>query len=202
MTYAALDDRAALAARVRDHLGQDHRYEHTVRVAQCAEELALAHGFDARKAYLAGMLHDLARLYPGERLIAECEARAMPVDAFERANPVVLHARLGAELARELFGVTDPEILSAIAKHTTGAAQMSPLDCALYLADSVEPGRKHAERAAQWELALRDMPAAMRAVIGSSLGYLAEKGIPPAPQTLAAAETFGLHCKEERASAS
>ncbi len=32
----------------------------------------------------------------------------------------LLHARLGAALARELFGVEDREVLSAIEKHTTG----------------------------------------------------------------------------------
>jgi len=194
---------AELARRVRAHIDQEHRYAHTVRVARCAELLAQRHGFDARKARLAGMLHDLARLYSGPRLLAECQARAMPIEEFERRNPVVLHARLGAAIARESFGVRDPEVLSAIAKHTTGAADMSPLDCALYLADSLEPGRKHPERAEQWELAKRDMREAMRAVMRSSFSHLAEKGIPAAPQTVAAAKAFGVHPqKEVRASAS
>jgi len=181
-----------LARRVRAQIGQDHRYEHTVRVARCAEVLAQRHGFDAGKARLAGMLHDLARLYPAERLVAECEARGMPIDAFEREHPVVLHARLGAAIARESFGVDDPQVLSAIEKHTTAAAEMSPLDCALYLADGLEPGRKYVERAALWEIALRDLPEAMRATIEFSFAHLAKKGLPVAPQTVAAARTFGI----------
>ena len=119
MTQAQLED------RVREHLGQEHRYEHSLRVAQCAGELALRHGVDAPKARLAGLLHDLARLYSPERLIAECESRDMPIDENERAHPMLLHARLGAALARELFGVEDDDVLSAIAKHTTGAPEMS-----------------------------------------------------------------------------
>ena len=95
------------------------------RVARCADVLAQRHGLDARRARLAGMLHDLARLYSAERLLAECEARGMPIDAFERANPVVLHARLGAAIAAETFGVHDRQVLSAIEKHTTAAAAMS-----------------------------------------------------------------------------
>jgi predicted HD superfamily hydrolase involved in NAD metabolism len=197
MTYAEL------ARRVRAQIDQAHRYEHTVRVARCADVLAQLHGFDARKARLAGMLHDLARLYSGPRLIAECEARSMPIDDFERANPIVLHARLSAAIAREDFGVQDPDVLSAIAKHTTGAAEMSPLDCAVYLADSVEPGRKHPERAGQWALAKADLREGMRAVLRSSFAHLAEKGIPAAPQTVAAARAFGVYPEEEvRASAS
>jgi len=153
---------AQLANRVREHLGQHHRYAHSVRVARCADELAQRHGLDARKARLAGLLHDLARLYSPERLIAECEARGLPITSEAREHPVLLHAPLGAALARERFGVEDADVLSAIAKHTTGAAQMSPLDRAVYLADSLEPERSFPERAELWELALRDLEAATR----------------------------------------
>ncbi len=142
------------------------------------------------------MLHDLARLYPAERLLRECEQRGMPVDAFERAHPIVLHARVGAAVACESFGVCDQSILDAIAKHTMAAETMSPLDCALYLADGLEPARSFPERAALWALAQSDLQAAMRATLASSLAYLHRKGIPVAPQTAAAARAFGLTNEE------
>jgi predicted HD superfamily hydrolase involved in NAD metabolism len=177
---------------VRAHLDQEHRYEHVVRVARCAELLAMRHGASATKARVAGMLHDIARLYPAKRLLHECEMRRMPVDAFERAHPIVLHARLGAEIAREAFGVHDPEILSAIAKHTVGSADMSVLDCAVYLADALEPGRNFDEREALWRLALVDLEGAMIATIENSLAHLRSKGLESAPQTLAALGAFSL----------
>jgi len=142
------------------------------------------------------MLHDLARLYSAEQLVRECEERRMPIDAFERAHPIVLHARLGAIIARESFGVCDQSILDAIAKHTVAAETMSPLDCALYLADGLEPARSFPERAAHWALAQNDLNAAMRATLASSLAYLHRKGIPVAPQTAAAARAFGLTNEE------
>lgn len=193
------EDFTQLLARVRAHLAQDHRYAHSVRVARCAEVIAAQHGIDARKARLAGLLHDLARLYSPTRLIAECEARAMPIDAIERSHPVLLHARLGAALAREDFGVEDGEVLSAIEKHTTAAATMSPLDCAVYLADSLEPGRDFPERAGLCRLAKRDLDEAMRGVLLATLEHNARHSRPSAPATLAAARSFGL---EVRASAS
>ena len=164
-----------------------------------ADTIAQAHDLDARAARTAGLLHDLARLYSAERLIAECEARGMPIDAFERANPIVLHARLGAELAGELFEVRDPRVLSAIAKHTVGAAQMSPIDCAVYLADGLEPGRDFPERAALASLAHRDLSGAMRATLEASVRYVQKQGMAVAPQTAAAGRTFGVpeevfHC--------
>jgi predicted HD superfamily hydrolase involved in NAD metabolism len=164
-----------LRRRVREHIGQQHRYQHSVRVARCAEELARRHGVDARKARLAGMLHDLARLYTPERLLAEASARGFIIGDAEREHPMLLHARLGAALAREEFGVEDDDVLSAIEKHTTGATAMSPLDCVVYLADSLEPNRSFAERGTLWELALRDLGAATRETMRHSEEHHARK---------------------------
>lgn len=183
---------ATLSARVRQHLGQDHRYAHVVRTARAAELLAAKHGVDTTKARVAGMLHDLARLYTATRLIDECEMRQMPIDAFAREHPIVLHAPLSARLAEESFGVHDPAILSAIAKHTVADAAMSSLDCVLYLADGLEPGRDFSDRAELWAIAERDLSAGMRAMIGASMRYLTKKGLPVAPETAAAARAFGL----------
>jgi predicted HD superfamily hydrolase involved in NAD metabolism len=178
------------ARRVRAHLGQDHRFAHTLRVARTAAALAQAHGIDPLPARLAGLFHDLARLYSGERLLRECGERGLAIDAFEQANPVVLHARLGAELAREDFGVTNEAILGAIRKHTVAGATMSPLDAIVYLADGLEPGRDYPERAGFLELAFRDLDAAMVAVIENSLAYLRSRGLAAAPPTLDALAAY------------
>ena len=183
---------AQLAREVETSIGQDHRYAHSVRVARAADLLAQRHGLDTRKARLAGLLHDLARLYSPQRLIAECEVRGLSIDGAERAHPTLLHAKLGAAIARERFGVDDGEVLSAIEKHTTGAGEMSPLDCVVYLADSLEPGRSFPERAGLWRLACEDLAAAMRGVLLSTVRHNARKGRATVPATLAAAERFGL----------
>jgi len=165
---------------------------HTLGVARLAARFARRHGEDPARARLAGMLHDLARLYPATRLLEECAARAMPIDAFESRHPIVLHARLGAELARERFGVTDVGVLQAIARHTVAAAEMTPLDTIVYLADALEPGRTYAERESFEALALVDLDAAMVAVLRSSLEYLANRRLEAAPQTFAALTTLEL----------
>jgi len=164
-----------LRRRVREHIGQQHRYQHSVRVARCAEELARRHGVDARKARLAGLLHDLARLYTPERLLAEASARGFIIGEAEREHPMLLHARLGAALAREEFGVKDDDVLSAIEKHTRGSTAMSPLDCVVYLADSLEPHRSFVERAELWKLALRDLRAATSETMRLSAVHHARK---------------------------
>ncbi len=67
---------------------------------------------------------------------------------------------------------------------------MSPLDCVVYLADALEPGRDYANRATIWNLAKRDVRAAMSAAIADSLVYLVAQGREPAPQTLAMQRVF------------
>jgi len=139
------------------------------------------------------MLHDLARLYAPGRLLAECAARGMALNVYERAQPVVLHARLGAELAKEMFAVDDPAVLSAIGKHTLGHAKMSPLDCILYVADTAEPGRTFAERASLASLAMCDLKEATIAALSLAMEHFRGKGLEPAPQTLAAMRALRLN---------
>ncbi len=178
------------ARRVRTELDQTHRFAHVLRVARLAERLAVRHGEDPAKARLAGLFHDLARLYSAARLLEESQVRGLAIDAFERANPIVLHAPLGAELARERYGVTDELILDAIRKHTVADARMSRLATILYLADGLEPGRVYAERERYVALAFDDLDAALRVVLDSTIAYLYGRGLAVAPQTLAAARAF------------
>jgi len=136
------------------------------------------------------MLHDLARLYSPEMLLEACAAREMPIDAFERSAPLVLHARVGAELARERYGVSDERILRAIRAHTLGAPKMSRFDAIVYLADGLEPGRTFAEREEFLRVAFADLEAAMRVVLASTVGYQRVRGLEVAPQTQAALEWY------------
>lgn len=147
------------------------------------------------------MLHDLARLYSPQRLLAECEARHLTVDTFERSNPTVLHARLGAELARERFGVRDEGVLSAIRTHTLGSPNPSRLDEIVYLADSLEPSRDFEGRGELETLAFHDLDAAMRATMQSSVTYLTSAGHSIAPVTAAAIEKLSAKEKSTASSA-
>ena len=100
------------------------RYEHTMGVEYTSTCLAMRYGADIEKARLAGLLHDCAKYLSSEEKLSECERYGIPVSAYERKNPELLHAKLGACFANELYGVTDPEILSAIIWHTTGCPEI------------------------------------------------------------------------------
>ena len=80
-------------------------------------------------------------------------------------------------MAEEKFGVNDPEILSAIACHTTGKPDMSLLDKIIYIADYIEPRRyKIKDLPAIRRLAFEDLDQALFQIMEGTLRYLKESG--------------------------
>jgi nicotinate-nucleotide adenylyltransferase len=63
-------------------------------------------------------------------------------DDAEQNTPSLLHAKTGAALARDRFGVPDA-VYEAIRWHTTGKPDMTLLEKIIYLADYIEPTRKY-----------------------------------------------------------
>lgn len=120
------------------------RYEHTKGVMYTAGCLAMAYEYPVEKAMLAGLLHDCAKCIPDEEKIRICEENHLIITAAERDNPSLLHAKAGAVIAENKYGVTDPEVLHAIKVHTTGEPNMTLLDLIIYVSDYIEPKRDKA----------------------------------------------------------
>lgn len=127
--------------RLRDKL-PEKRFLHTVGVRYTAESLAMRYDVDIDRAGMAGVLHDCAKYMPGKKMLEKCGKHHIKVSKVERENLQLLHAKLGAYFAEHKYGVTDPEILSAIRWHTTGKAEMSTLEQIIFLADYIEPHRR------------------------------------------------------------
>ena len=161
------------------------RYEHTKGVMYTAACLAMAHGYDMHKAMQAGLLHDCAKCIPNDEKLRLCEENDILVTSIERENPFLLHAKLGALLARTEYGITDPQILHAIKVHTTGEPDMNILDKIIYIADYIEPNRDKATNLEHVrELAFRNLDVCMAEILHDTLIYLKKRGgnIDPATQ--------------------
>ncbi len=117
------------------------RLQHILRVEEMSQALAQQHHLDSEKAAQAGLLHDLAKYFPTEKLLAIAQARDIEITEVDQADPHLLHANVSALVAHQEFQITDPEILDAVADHTLGRPGMSLLSCVVFLADSLEPGR-------------------------------------------------------------
>lgn len=153
------------------------RYEHSLSVSFTCMALAMRYGYDLDKAELVGLLHDCAKCYDNNSIIAACRNSGMELTEGELQAPSIIHSRLGARMAEEKFGVNDPEILSAIACHTTGKPDMSLLDKILYIADYIEPRRyKIKDLPAIRRLAFEDLDEALFQIMEGTLRYLKESG--------------------------
>jgi predicted HD superfamily hydrolase involved in NAD metabolism len=133
-------DREAVLTWLESHVPKA-RIQHILRVETYAGELALQHGLDVVQASQAGLLHDLAKYFSPDRLLAMAQAEALPIDAVLMAEPRLLHADVSAIVARDIFQVKNSAILDAVRNHTLGQPQMHPISCVVFLADSLEPGR-------------------------------------------------------------
>jgi predicted HD superfamily hydrolase involved in NAD metabolism len=117
------------------------RIQHILGVERMAIELAEHYQLDAEVAARAGLMHDLAKYFKPQRLLELAQAEGLPIDEVDIAAPHLLHADVSAIVARQEFGVTDPEILHAIADHTLGRPGMGAMSCIVFLADTLEAGR-------------------------------------------------------------
>lgn len=138
-TGAVREDMIAFLTRHDYH----HTAGHSLRVAAEARALAERFGEDPQKAEMAGWLHDISTVVPNGERIPLAERLGLDILPEERRLPMILHQKLSAVIARELFGVDDPAVLRAIGCHTTLRAAATGLDKAVFLADKIrwdQPG--------------------------------------------------------------
>ncbi|MBQ4140439.1 MAG: bis(5'-nucleosyl)-tetraphosphatase (symmetrical) YqeK [Clostridia bacterium] len=137
------------------------RFLHSLGVAETARDLALRFGCDPEKAYLAGLLHDCATKYSNTEMLALALSEGLCDRDAVIDNPTAeFHAPLGAVVAKNEFGITDGEILNAIALHQTGDVPMTRLEIIVGLADAIEPSRKADKINAIREIAKTDLTRA------------------------------------------
>jgi predicted HD superfamily hydrolase involved in NAD metabolism len=133
-------ERDRILAWLADNVPQS-RIQHILRVEQMAISLARHHRVDVEKAAKAALMHDLAKYFKPQKLLTMAHAAGLEIDPVSKANPHLLHADVGALIARDTFSVNDEDVCSAIANHTLGQPGMNALSCIVFLADSLEPGR-------------------------------------------------------------
>ena len=172
-----------LYAKLRQSLS-DKRLIHSLLVSYTARGLAKLHGLDAEQAALAGLLHDCAKCMPlsTQQHIAR-EARLL-LDKETLQSENLLHGPAGAVVAERDYGVSDPIILSSIRCHTTGKVGMLPLDMIVFLSDKIEPSRRsYPALEVVRDLAQKDLVAAMRYSLQSTLEYVRKQKTTPHPAT-------------------
>ena len=112
----------------------EYRFEHSLMVADEAKKLALHYNIDADKAYLSGLLHDIAKEFSEEENKKWVVKYSLDNMWLENNNKKVIHAEIGSLVAKELYNMED-DICQAIKYHALGNPNMSILDKIVFIAD-------------------------------------------------------------------
>jgi nicotinate-nucleotide adenylyltransferase len=116
----------------------EKRINHSVEVAKLARKIAITNHLDKKKAFLAGLLHDIAKEIPKDN--SEYLMGAYYPE-YHHLNQWLHHQFIGEYLARTAFSVASEEVLEAIKWHATGNANMGAIAKVVYSADKIEPTR-------------------------------------------------------------
>jgi nicotinate-nucleotide adenylyltransferase len=117
------------------------RYLHTQGVMYTAAALAMRYQVNIFDAMTAGVLHDCGKYTTLEAQKEDIKRYNIILSDDEREIPSLIHAPLGAYLAKNDYEVTEESILSAILYHSTGRPDMTMLEKIVYIADYIEPYR-------------------------------------------------------------
>lgn len=166
---------------VKQHL-PEKRFKHTLRVAKEAVQLANRYKVNQYKAELAAIFHDYAKyrsLHEMKRWILDSP---LPKDLLQYHHEL-WHGPVGAILVEKKYGITDPDVLSAIRYHTTGRAYMSMLDLIIYVADYIEPGRNFSGVEEVREVAEKDIIYASWLITRNTIQHLSDSKVKIYPDT-------------------
>ena len=146
----------------------EKRFKHTEGVVSRAIEYAMVYNVDTQKVKLAAILHDIAKEIPKEESYKKLEIYGVKLDNIEKRNFNLIHSILGAEIAKNEYGLED-DIVSAIRYHTTGKENMTILEKIIYLADATEPNRVYDNN--ENELLLDELVDLIKSNIDKGLEY-------------------------------
>lgn len=183
--------------RLMDYLKEnidEKRIKHSIGTAEEAVQLAQLYGADTEKAYIAGLLHDVAKGKCKYGMMKIADEYGISVDDMEAENVELIHGKLGAAMVEKQLNIHDEDILCAIRWHTTGRTGMSLLEKIIYLADLVEPGRDFQGIDKIRKIAYHDIDKAMREALNQVIGFVQSKGLSLHPYSL---EAYNDYNKEE-----
>jgi len=120
----------------------EKRYTHSVGTMNMARELAHIYGEDEEKAAFTGLIHDIAKEMSRDEIEQYVKAHNIEVDDIEKQNLGLLHAKIGASIAKERYNASE-KVQNAIKYHTTGNVKMDTFAKIIYVADKVEENRTY-----------------------------------------------------------
>ena len=118
------------------------RYKHSLGVARTASQLAETYGVDPFLAEAAGLVHDWDKVLDDSELLTRAAQYRIRLAGSPTYSAPLLHGLVAAVELPHLFPELPESVWQAVARHTVGAVDMTPLDMVVFIADAIEPMRQ------------------------------------------------------------
>ena len=168
----------------------EHRFEHSLNVAERAIFLAEKYGADPEKAGFAGLIHDVCKGIPNTEQLEIIKNEGIVLDEDTLASPALWHSIAGAVYSEHELGVSDEDVLNAIRYHTSGRGGMSILEKVVYMADLTSSERNYPDARYTRDLTDYSLDEGIAYGVRWIAGDLERRGFPKGKDTEALLEEY------------
>lgn len=161
----------------------EFRYEHSIKVANEAKKLAKHYHYDEEKAYVAALVHDIAKEFSDEENKLWIEKYHVSSEYLLPEFKNIVHAEIGAFVVKEKYHFDD-EICNAVRYHAIGKFPMSLLDKIIFVADKIARDIKNPILEKEKVLAYQDLDKALALYLIMQKEKLEKKGLKMHPNSI------------------
>jgi len=148
---------------------------------------------DPELGYLTGIAHDLCKQLCDEEQIRLAKVYGGEISHVEKAKPSLLHGKVCAVVLKDRFKINNNEVLEAVAMHTEGGRNMSPLAKILYIADKMEVSRVKVDPAVRTRILAGDtLDRIFMAVLERAVSSIRDRKLELSKNTLDLLEEMGM----------
>lgn len=167
------------------------RFKHCVAVSETSRKLAELNNYDPDKAAIAGFVHDYAKQVSDERFIEAIKTQGFDQDLLNY-NRSIWHGIVGSYFIETELKIKDPEILTAVKRHTTADTEMTTLDKIVFVADYIEPNRDFPGVEEARKVTFANLDAGVGYELAHTLSFLSENRQIIYPKTLEAYNVWAV----------
>lgn len=154
-----------------------NRLKHVLGVRDTAMQLGKLHNVDIKKLEIAALLHDITKYYPRDKNI-ELIQKYFPnsEEIIKEFNEYILHAFSAYVVAKNVYEITDKDILDSIMNHTIGKENMTLYEKIIFISDYIEPNRTYESCVKVRKMAFENIDLAVFTAINDSIIFYENNG--------------------------
>ncbi|UVD81878.1 nicotinate-nucleotide adenylyltransferase [Mycoplasma iguanae] len=150
------------------------RFKHCLATASAAAEYAKVLKYDAKIAWIAGLVHDITKTIPNDAQRQYLESHKIDASQYRDYQ---LHQTTAAVWLEKDYYINNKDIVEAVKWHTSLNSEMTVLGKIVFVADKLAQGRRYPGIQKVRQLALTDFNEAFKIVVQQTWDFNKAKNI-------------------------